>query len=156
MHGLLSSYLTFWTTLAPLVLFLQMFLENLFKVFLQIVKGIWIRFREAFSRFEIFSPCFKMLFLWLNKTPPKWNSPLSVQEGFTNWKKIKYFRYQFLKTSSLKYTNWDRISLRNTNLKNTNWKQISEFFWNWCDGAVLLLWANTLSPFGINRQKWSL
>jgi hypothetical protein len=23
-------------------------------------------------------------------------------------------------------------------------------------GAVLLLWANTLSPFGINRQKWSL
>jgi hypothetical protein len=21
-------------------------------------------------------------------------------------------------------------------------------------GAVLLLWANTLSPFGINRQKW--
>jgi hypothetical protein len=23
-------------------------------------------------------------------------------------------------------------------------------------GAVLLLWANTLSPFGINRQKQSL
>jgi hypothetical protein len=22
-------------------------------------------------------------------------------------------------------------------------------------GAVLLLWANTLSPFGMNRQKWS-
>jgi hypothetical protein len=40
MHGLLSSYLTFWTTLAPLVLFLQMFLEILFKVLLQIVKGI--------------------------------------------------------------------------------------------------------------------
>jgi hypothetical protein len=32
--------LTFWTTLAPLVLFLQILLENLFKVFLQIVKGI--------------------------------------------------------------------------------------------------------------------
>jgi hypothetical protein len=32
-------YLTFWTTLAPLV-FLQILLENIFKVFLQIVKGI--------------------------------------------------------------------------------------------------------------------
>jgi hypothetical protein len=33
-------YLTFWTTFAPLVLFLQILLENHFKVFLQIVKGI--------------------------------------------------------------------------------------------------------------------
>jgi hypothetical protein len=32
--------LTFWTTFAPLVLFLQILLENLFRVFLQIVKGI--------------------------------------------------------------------------------------------------------------------
>jgi hypothetical protein len=40
MHGLLSFILSFWTTLAPLVLFLQILLENLFKVFLQIVKGI--------------------------------------------------------------------------------------------------------------------
>jgi hypothetical protein len=54
-------YLTFWTTLAVLVLFLQILLENLFKVFLQIVKGI--RLQEAFSRFEIFLPLFQMLFL---------------------------------------------------------------------------------------------
>jgi hypothetical protein len=33
-------YLAFWTTFAPLVLFLQILLEKLFKVFLQIVKGI--------------------------------------------------------------------------------------------------------------------
>jgi hypothetical protein len=33
-------YLTFWTTFAPLVLFWQIVLENRFKVFLQIVKGI--------------------------------------------------------------------------------------------------------------------
>jgi hypothetical protein len=26
-----------------------------------------------------------MLFLWLNKTPPKWNSPLSFQEGFNRY-----------------------------------------------------------------------
>jgi hypothetical protein len=30
---MLSSFLTFWTTLAPLVLFLQILLEILFKVF---------------------------------------------------------------------------------------------------------------------------
>jgi hypothetical protein len=29
-----------------------------------------------------FLPLFQMLFLWLNKTPLKWDSPLSVQEGF--------------------------------------------------------------------------
>jgi hypothetical protein len=41
---------------APIVLFLQILLENLFKVLLQIVKGILVRLQEAFSRFEIFSP----------------------------------------------------------------------------------------------------
>jgi hypothetical protein len=40
MHGLFSSYLKFWTTLAPLVLFLQILCKILFKIFLQIVKGI--------------------------------------------------------------------------------------------------------------------
>jgi hypothetical protein len=39
MHGLLSFFLSFWTTLEPLVLFLQILLENLLKVLLQIVKG---------------------------------------------------------------------------------------------------------------------
>jgi hypothetical protein len=58
MHGLLSFCLTFRTTFAPLVLFLQIFLEILFQSLLQIVKGILIRFREAFLRFEIFSPYF--------------------------------------------------------------------------------------------------
>jgi hypothetical protein len=37
---LVFFYLTFWTTFAPLVLFLQILLENIFKVFLQIVKGM--------------------------------------------------------------------------------------------------------------------
>jgi hypothetical protein len=37
---MVAFYLIFWTTLAPLVLFLQIILENLFKVFLQIVKVI--------------------------------------------------------------------------------------------------------------------
>jgi hypothetical protein len=52
----LFFYLTFWTTFAPLVLFLQIFLENLFKVFLQIVKGIEKILQKAFLRFEISPP----------------------------------------------------------------------------------------------------
>jgi hypothetical protein len=55
-HILKFFYLTFWTTFAPLVLFLQIFLEDLFKVFLQIVKGIGIILQEAFLRFEISPP----------------------------------------------------------------------------------------------------
>jgi hypothetical protein len=55
-------YLTLWTTFAPLVLFLQILLENLFKVFLQIIKGIEMILQEAFIRFEI-SPLSQMPFL---------------------------------------------------------------------------------------------
>jgi hypothetical protein len=70
-HGWFSSYLKFWTTLASQVLFLQILCKILFKNLLQIVKGTWIRLKEAFSRFEIFSPCFKcLLFLWLNQNSP--------------------------------------------------------------------------------------
>jgi hypothetical protein len=70
------------------------------KSFFQIVKGVWIRFREAFSRFEIFFPLFQMLFLWLQNSPG-WNSPLSFQEGFEFYisieKSLTPYRYQ-LKT----------------------------------------------------------
>jgi hypothetical protein len=49
------------------------------------------RYMNKISRsiFKIwnFLPLFQMLFLWLNKTPPEWNSPLSFQDGFN--------RYQF-------------------------------------------------------------
>jgi hypothetical protein len=39
-HGWFSSYLKFWTTFAPRVLFLQILCKILFKITLQIVKGI--------------------------------------------------------------------------------------------------------------------
>jgi hypothetical protein len=91
MHGLFSSYLKFWTTLAPLVLFLQILCKILFKNLLQIVKVTWIRLKEAFLRFEIFSPCFKCFSFDSNKTLPQRNSPLSVQEDF-----YKVWRYYFL------------------------------------------------------------
>jgi hypothetical protein len=35
---------------------------------------------------------FQTLLLWLNKTPPKWDPPLSVQEGFD----ISFLKYYFL------------------------------------------------------------
>jgi hypothetical protein len=127
--------LTFWTTFAPLVLFLQIILENLFKVFLQVVKGIWVRFREAFSRSEIFSPCFKCFSFDSDKTSPKWNSPLSFQEGFNIYQ--LEISYQF------------EIDNKITNLK------ILENF-EFGGDAVLLLWAWYFSPLGINRQKQSL
>jgi hypothetical protein len=39
-----------------------------------------------------FLPLFQMLLLWLNKTPPKWDPPLSVQEGFD----MSFLKYYFL------------------------------------------------------------
>jgi hypothetical protein len=44
-----------------------------------------------------FSPLFQMLLFWLNKTPPKWDPPLSVQEGFDT-PFLKYYFLPFLNT----------------------------------------------------------
>jgi hypothetical protein len=41
------------------------------------------------------------------------------------------------------------IENQHTNLKYINFKIFD-------GGAIRLLWANTLSPFDINRQKWRL
>jgi hypothetical protein len=103
-------FLTFWTILAPLILFLQIFSKS-FESSQRYMNKI------ARSIFKIlkFLPLFQILFLWLNKTPPEWNSPLSFQEGFEidinfendleryQYKRFPLFRYQlkfcFLKTS---------------------------------------------------------
>jgi hypothetical protein len=37
-------------------------------------------------------------------------------------------------------------------IEKYSWKTLS-FFFEIGGGAVLLLWAHTLSPFGMNRQK---
>jgi hypothetical protein len=139
------AFLFFWhfgPRLHHLFCFWKIFLENLFKVLLQIVKSIWIRLQEAFSIFEIFSPSFKCFSFDLNKTPPEWNSPLSVQESFTNWKKIKYFRYQFeiclLKIFII------RCQLK-TSLRTLKLVVVRSF----CFGLYF-------SPFGINCQKRNL
>jgi hypothetical protein len=50
------------------------------------------RILQSIFKIWNFLPLFQMLFLWLNKTPPKWNPPLSVQEGFD----ISILKYYFL------------------------------------------------------------
>jgi hypothetical protein len=64
-------------------------LEKSFQNLLQIVKGMGIWLQEAFLGFEI-PPLFHMLFLWLNKSSPWRNSPLSFQEGF--WNDFPFFK----------------------------------------------------------------
>jgi hypothetical protein len=69
---------------------------------------------QSIFKFWNFLPLFQMLFLWLNKTPPKWDPPLSVQEGFN----ISFLKYYFLP------------------LLNTIGYQMIKFFentkfWNW-------------------------
>jgi hypothetical protein len=82
------------------------------------------------SIFKIWNslPLFQMLFLWLNKTPPQINSPLSVQEGF--------------KISSFKNTTCSPFrTQRDTNLKFSNWKPlILKLGWwvrSFCFGLIL-------------------
>ena len=68
-----------------------------------------------------FLPLFQILSLWLNKTPPKWNSPLSVQEGFD----ISFLKYYFSPPFE-----HNRIPI-----DKTLWKPIKFLgntkFWNW-------------------------
>jgi hypothetical protein len=77
-----------------------------FQCLLQIVKGKWVRFVRSIFKIWNFTPCFKCFFLWLNKTPPEWNSPLSFQEGFD--------KYQLEICSEFRYQFWESIFLRPT------------------------------------------
>jgi hypothetical protein len=110
MNGLLFFFLTFWTILAPLILFLQIFSKSF-----ESSQRYMNKFARSIFKILKFLPLFQILFLWLNKTPPEWNSPLSFQEGFEidinfendleryQYKRFPLFRYQlkfcFLKTS---------------------------------------------------------
>jgi hypothetical protein len=65
------------------------------------------------------------------------NSPLSVQEGF----EISILKYYFLPL-----LNTTRYQFEIYQLKIISFLKLG-------GGAVLLLWANIFSPFGMNRQK---
>ena len=113
-----------------------------FQSLLQIVKGIWIIFREAFLRIEIFSPYFKCYSFDLNKTPPEWNSPLSFQEGFNRYQ-LKLILGMLLKMYQLKIN----IPIWNISTKKfyhkipiekTNINHHFESFWSWWCGPFAL------------------
>jgi hypothetical protein len=111
-------------------------------LFLQIVKGIWVKLREAFSRFEI-SPLFQMLFLWLNKTPLEWNSPLSFQEGFVIQNERLIQRLTFKDTNlriNCKLDTIEKLPSRRCQCEKYQLKLHFKKFWIY-GGAVLLLCA---------------
>jgi hypothetical protein len=122
--------------------FCKLFCKIFSKTFCNLVKGKWIRFLRSIYMIWNFLPLFQMLFLWLNKTPPQWNSPLSVQEGFgiSNFEILLFFFFEH-----------NKIPIWNLSIENhTNWKTLLKLG----GGAILfLLCANTFSPFGMNRQK---
>jgi hypothetical protein len=70
-------YLIFWTTFAPLSLFLQIFSKSLFK---------------AFSSFSKFSPFFKCFSFGSIKAPPEEVLPLAVKRVFANAIVVKSFQ----------------------------------------------------------------
>jgi hypothetical protein len=57
----------------------------------------------------------------------------------------RVLRYRFWKYYFLPFLNTRRYQIEN----HTNWKTLFKT----SGGAVLLLWANTFFPFGMNRQK---
>jgi hypothetical protein len=82
---LLSFYLTFWTTLAPLVLLLKILLEKSFQSLFANSQRYMSKIARSIFKIWNFHPCFKCFSFDLNKTPLEWNSPLSFQEGFSRY-----------------------------------------------------------------------
>jgi hypothetical protein len=115
---------------------------NSFQSLLQIVKGIWIRFREAFSRFEIFFPCFKCFSFDQTKLPLneilllvfKRVLDINLKEVIPIWNYIK-----------------NKIPIEKLLLIPI--KRLHLHIFEIGGGAALLLWANIFSPFGMNHQK---
>jgi hypothetical protein len=110
MHGLLSFIEYFGPRLHHLFCFCKFFLENHFKIFLHKIKAYEYDFEKHFQDLK-FLPLFQMFFLWLNKTPPEWNSPFSFQEGSNRYQLEIYLD-----------ANFENIPIENhhTNLKCSN------------------------------------
>jgi hypothetical protein len=105
MHG---WFLTFWTTFAPLVLFLQILLENLFKVFFANSQRYTNKILRSIFKIWNFLSLFQMLFLW-HKTKLPLNEILLLA-----FKRV--LRYISIWNID---TNWDIISKGIPILKNT-------------------------------------
>ena len=131
MHGLFLYIFNILVHACTTCFVLQMFWKFFSKSFANSQRYMNKILRSIFKIWN-FLPPFQMLFLWLKQNSPKGNSPLSVQENFRN-----FWRYYFLP------------------LLNTIRYQFENFILKLGGGAVLLLWANTSSPFGMNRQNRS-
>jgi hypothetical protein len=105
-----------------------MFCFCLFKVLLQMVKDKWIGFCKAFSRFEIFSPCFKCFSFDKTKLPLK-ETLLLV------FKRVLMIRIEMLFSPP--------FELKKIPIEKYSWKTL---IFEIGGGAVLLLWAH-VSPF---------
>jgi hypothetical protein len=112
MHGLLSFILTFWTTLAPLVLFFANSFRKSFQNLFANSQGIWIWFREAFSRFVISPPVLNAFPLTKTKLPLNEILLLVFKRVLIdiNWKYIEMLIFENIPIenhhANLKYINW--------------------------------------------------
>ena len=113
--------------------------EILYKILFQKLFANSQRYMNKIERsiFKIwnFLPLFQMLFLWLEQNSPSMKFSSYCSRGF----------YKFLKILSPPF--WKHIKILIWKLHFKIW---------WWGGAVFLLWANTFSPFGMNRQKRTL
>jgi hypothetical protein len=97
---------------------------------LQIVKGKWIRFCEAFSRFEIFSLCFKCFSFDYTKLPLDEILLLVFK---------RVLIYQFWNTTFHPLLNTIRYQFWNLSIENhTNWKKLFFFQIRWWCGPFAL------------------
>jgi hypothetical protein len=127
--------------------FCKFFWENIFKVFFANSQRYMNKIARSIFKIWNFSPCFKCFSFDLTKLPLNEILLLVFKRVLvdTNWKYIEMLVFEKLIPVENIIPIWS-ISITRYQLKT----KISKFLG---DGAVLLLWANTLSPFGINRQK---
>jgi hypothetical protein len=126
---------------------------NLFQNLLQIVKGIWIRLREAFSRFEISPPVSNAFPLTKQKLPLNEILPLAFKRVL-KWISIlkssfHKHRYQFEIIFS---ANW-KTNICEYQLKSFVSKILK---WWWCGPFALgLIFSPPLALSAKNGECWS-
>jgi hypothetical protein len=90
MHGLLSSFNILDHACTTCFVFANSFGKSFQSPFAN-SQSYMNKISRSILKILNFLPLFQMLFFWLNKTLPKWNSPLSVQDGFYYLKEDQIF-----------------------------------------------------------------
>ena len=124
---LLVSYLTFWTTFAPLVCFCKSFGKIFSKSFANSQR---YRHMIAISIFKIWnsSPCFKCFSFEYIKAPPQWNFPFSFQEGFEIDTNLKFYFHIWIE-NLIPFENilFEILSFLMWSFEDTNWEILFTF-----------------------------